>query len=135
MSNPTWWEEYRALINPVYNLKHREKIRRALSPGEAKRLGKLVSVRTGWEHDKLKVMKSLVGQKFRKNKDLAQLLLETGDEELVEVNGWGDRFWGVCNGEGKNHLGEILMSVRGELSKEGINTIDPLLKKERGGMR
>jgi hypothetical protein len=43
------------------------------------------------------------------------MLLLTGDEELIEGNFWGDVFWGVCNGVGKNHLGKILMEVRSEL--------------------
>ncbi len=47
--------------------------------------------------------------------DLAQRLLATGDAELVEGNNWGDRFWGICRGEGRNELGKILMKVRDEL--------------------
>lgn len=39
-------------------------------------------------------------------------LLETGNEELVEGNYWGDTFWGVCRGRGENHLGKLLMKVR-----------------------
>jgi len=40
------------------------------------------------------------------------MLLQTGDEELIEGNKWGDRFWGVCKGKGKNNLGKILMKIR-----------------------
>ena len=50
---------------------------------------------------------------------LAQKLIETGNAKLVEGNCWGDKFWGVCKGEGKNNLGLILMKVRGELSGTG----------------
>jgi hypothetical protein len=46
---------------------------------------------------------------------LKQLLLATGDKELIEGNTWGDTFWGVCNGIGQNHLGKILMAKRTEL--------------------
>ena len=41
-------------------------------------------------------------------------LRETGAEELVEGNYWGDTFWGVCRGEGENKLGKLLMQVRSE---------------------
>ena len=48
---------------------------------------------------------------------LALRLVETGTEELVEGNDWGDTYWGVCKGTGKNMLGKILMEVREELKK------------------
>jgi hypothetical protein len=60
-------------------------------------------------------MKELVRAKFTQHWDLKQKLLETGDEELIEGNTWGDTFWGVFNGTGKNILGQILMEVRNEL--------------------
>ena len=44
-----------------------------------------------------------------------QKLIDTGDIELVEVNSWGDTFYGVCNGVGENHLGKLLMKIRKEL--------------------
>jgi predicted NAD-dependent protein-ADP-ribosyltransferase YbiA (DUF1768 family) len=55
-----------------------------------------------------------VREKF-KNEELAQLLIDTDDHELIEGNWWHDYFWGVCNGKGENHLGKILMDVREEL--------------------
>lgn len=47
--------------------------------------------------------------------ELRQRLLDTGAEELIEGNYWGDRFWGVCAGSSANHLGKLLMKIRGEL--------------------
>ena len=35
----------------------------------------------------------------------------------IEGNTWNDTFWGVCNGQGQNWLGKILMLVRSELNK------------------
>lgn len=46
---------------------------------------------------------------------LRSQLLSTGTAELVEGNWWNDRYWGVCNGRGENHLGKILMRIREEL--------------------
>lgn len=46
---------------------------------------------------------------------IAEDLLDTGDQRLVEGNVWGDRYWGVCDGVGENWLGELLMQVRDEL--------------------
>lgn len=56
-------------------------------------------------------MKDLVFQKF-KNEELKIKLLQTGNEELIEGNTWGDKFWGICNGVGENNLGKILMEIR-----------------------
>lgn len=93
----------------------RETIRRAMSPGLAKKLGRTVTMRSDWEDVRLAVMLELVRQKFA-HPVLAKYLLGTGDIALVEGNTWGDKFWGVCGGRGENHLGRILMQVRDELA-------------------
>lgn len=85
-----------------------------LSPKDAKLLGRHVNMSPGFEFIKLELMEDLVRQKFTKSEYLKQKLLDTGTQELVEGNNWGDRFWGV-DGVGENHLGKILMKVRGEL--------------------
>ena len=85
------------------------------TPGMAKRAGKRITLRKDWESIKLDTMSEIVFEKFTQNPYLAKLLRDTKDEELVEVNTWGDTFWGVCNGTGHNHLGKILMAVREKL--------------------
>lgn len=55
--------------------------------------------------------------KFMQNKNLAQLLIETGDATLIEGNTWGDRVWGVCDGVGENRLGKILMQIRAKMKE------------------
>lgn len=92
----------------------RREILVAPTPGKAKLLGRSVTLRKDWEFIKLNVMLHLTRQKF-KNPLLAAKLLATGDAELIEGNHWGDKFWGVCDGEGLNWLGKILMCVRNEL--------------------
>jgi len=87
----------------------------SLTPGQAKRLGRTVEVRDDWEAFKITAMNTLVRRKFE-FRLLADRLLATGDQELVEGNKWGDTFWGVCNGRGENHLGKILMATRKELA-------------------
>lgn len=85
------------------------------TPGLAKSLGKTVELRPDWDLVKLFFMRELVAQKFRNDEDLKVRLKNTGDQELVEGNTWGDKFWGVCKGQGQNHLGKILMEVRKNL--------------------
>ena len=62
-------------------------------------------------------MASLLFAKFAQP-ELRKLLCETGDADLVEGNTWGDKFWGVCEGKGKNMLGLLLMQVRAAARKE-----------------
>jgi ribA/ribD-fused uncharacterized protein len=81
------------------------------SPASAKKLGKLFQIRPNWDQIKISLMKEILMAKFSYSR-MQQLLLATGDEELIEGNTWYDTFWGVCNGVGENHLGKILMEIR-----------------------
>jgi ribA/ribD-fused uncharacterized protein len=95
----------------------RKEILSCQTPGKAKQYWKKTSnkVREDWNDVRLGIMEDLVRQKFTNDASLAQKLLATENEELVEINSWGDVYWGVCNGKGENHLGKILMKIREEL--------------------
>lgn len=99
------------------------------TPGQAKRFGSKLIIRPDWEQIKLQVMKSILELKFE-NPFLCELLLATGDAELVEENVWGDTFWGVCKGEGQNHLGKLLEEVRDALKKDELSFFDNSSLKE-----
>ena len=61
------------------------------------------------------VMRRAVLQKFQTHDEIGYILLETGDELIVE-NAPGDYYWGCGkDGTGKNKLGLILMEVREKL--------------------
>jgi hypothetical protein len=96
------------------NKAQREEIRNAPTPGKAKILGQFCDMRKDWDKIKIPVMCMWLNFKFE-DRELADKLLATGDEELVEGNTWGDKFWGVCDGVGHNHLGKLLMAKRNEL--------------------
>jgi hypothetical protein len=86
------------------------------SPAESKKLGAEVKLNVvEWDRRKLGVMYKVVSNKFYQNDELREMLLATGDKYLEETNWWGDKYWGVCNGVGENHLGKILMEVRSQL--------------------
>ena len=74
------------------------------------------------EYTPTPIMEDIVKAKFSQNEELAEKLLATDDEYLIEGNTWGDRFWGAVNGEGRNQLGIILMQVRNELRAERSQT-------------
>lgn len=108
--------EYAYQAAKTVDLAERMVIRMAPKPRDAKHLGKTVRMRANWQPKV--VMEQLVEQKFTRHADLREKLLATGDEELIEENTWGDTDWGVCGGVGWNHLGQILMRVRGRLRGE-----------------
>ena len=91
----------------------KETIRKAKSPGEAKKLGKCVQLRSDWDAVKVDLMRGFLRQKFD-SPFLRHQLLQTGDAELIYGNTWNDRFWGVCRGTGQNWLGKLLMQLREE---------------------
>lgn len=89
-----------------------------LSPSDAKRRGRRIELRRDWEDVKYMAMVGILVCKFE-NKDLRDILLSTGEAELVEnTTGWHDNIWGNCdcskctNIKGQNLLGKALMQVR-----------------------
>ena len=89
-----------------------------LGPRDAKKLGRKVQLRPDWEDIKDDVMAHILNLKFRQHPELGNLLIATGDAELIEGNYWRDTYWGVCYGVGENRLGKLLMVLRYELSLE-----------------
>lgn len=94
----------------------REMIREAKTAGIAKRMGAVVEMRPDWDEVKVTIMYELTVEKF-KDPVLRAKLLATQDWYLEETNSWGDKYWGVCDGEGLNMLGHTLMAVRNEIRK------------------
>lgn len=86
----------------------------AETPRQARKLGQSVKMSSLFDSYKLYYMYSINFCKFEQNPHLREKLLETGDQELIEGNDWGDNFWGDCTGYGDNHLGRILMRIREE---------------------
>ena len=107
-----WTVEHAYQAAKTLELDDRKRVQKASTPGQAKALGRHLVMRIEWDVIKLRVMTDLVWQKFSNNPDLRKKLLDTKSARLVEGNTWGDTFWGVCNGVGENHLGDILMRTR-----------------------
>jgi N-glycosidase YbiA len=101
---------------------HQQRIARARTPKDAARLGRdrSLPLRADWEDVKDDVMRRAVLRKFEAHQGIREILLGTGDEELVE-NAPGDYYWGCgADGSGRNKLGKILMEVR-SIFRERIN--------------
>ena len=112
MTYPT--NEHAFQAAKTFNIKARERISKLATPADAKKAGRALVLRENWDQIKYSVMKDIVRIKFS-IPELKQALLDTGDQELIEGNWWGDYTWGVCNGVGTNWLGKMLVEVREEI--------------------
>ena len=105
------------------DINERRTIANCATPGQAKRMGRQISLRFDWEDVKESIMLEGLCLKFA-NEQLADWLLETGDEELIEGTTWHDNEWGNCSCpkcahiEGKNKFGRLLMIVRDMIKDE-----------------
>jgi hypothetical protein len=90
------------------------------TPGGAKRMGRKITMRSDWEEVKFDAMVAVVSAKFQ-NRELADKLVATGDQELVEGNTWGDKTWGRVAGKGQNWLGKILMAERAAIIADRLD--------------
>lgn len=119
MSYPSVEHAYQAA--KTGDMPDRRKIANESSPFKAKRLGSKVKLKANWDSIKDSVMMSLLKQKFSQS-DLAEALINTGNEILIEGNTWNDKHWGCVyqNGDwvGKNHLGKMLMVIRNQLAEK-----------------
>lgn len=115
--NCKWTVEHMYQAMKTLDQDERMEILFAKTPGIAKKLGRICTVRPDWDEIKVGVMRKALQIKFE-NPTLREKLLDTGDAILIEGNNWGDTYWGMCNGVGKNMLGVLLMEVRQEIRNE-----------------
>lgn len=110
-------EEYDSVENAYQaskTLNHSERMKfKNITPGQAKRLGRKITIRDDWSRVKLSIMYSLLIQKYA-NPPYKNMLIETGYIRIEEGNLWNDTFWGVCleTGKGQNNLGKMIMEIR-----------------------
>lgn len=93
---------------------HCEQIRQVKNPKDAAKMGRdrKRPLRSDWEQVKEEIMRKAVLKKIQTHADIREILLSTGEEEIVE-NSPIDYYWGCgADGSGKNRLGVILMEVR-----------------------
>ena len=99
---------------------YRERIRRAEHPKRARKLGRSrwKKRRKDWKKIKVTVMTRGVYIKCRTHPEIAEALLATGEQALVENSNY-DYFWGCGRDRrGENMYGKVLMNVRERLREE-----------------
>lgn len=131
------WDEYFQTAEHFYqaekfrhtHVKYWQEVIDAPTPGKAKKLA-AQGEEAGWvkadfHKMKLQWMGYTISKKFdlgnKIGSNLAIMLMATGEAELVELNNWGDKFWGKVNDTllgqlGNNHLGSLLMKRRETLN-------------------
>lgn len=120
--NGVWWptSEHYFQAQKFAGTPYEEAIRLARTPKQAAEMGRdrARPLRADWELVKDDIMRAAVRQKFRTHPDIRQILLNTGNQALIE-NAPGDYYWGIgADGGGKNRLGTILMEIRAELRRD-----------------
>ena len=89
-----------------------------MKPGESKKFGRNIELRSDWEDIKIRVMEFALEKKFAPGTSWYKKLKQTKDEYLVETNYWHDNIWGNCMCQkcqdipGQNLLGKLLMEIR-----------------------
>lgn len=99
---------------------HVEALRLMASPMQVAKAGRSRQrpLRPDWEAVKDDIMRNAVLKKFQTHSSIREILLATGNEELIDKT-TGDYYWGCgTNGTGKNMLGFILMETRAVLGKK-----------------
>lgn len=101
--------------------KFEEIVRIQSSPMKAKRIARSIEaekyLRPDWNDIKVSVMAKGLYHKF-KNEILRNLLLSTGNSEIVEYSN-KDKFWGRnSENDGQNILGKMLMELREQIRAE-----------------
>ena len=97
----------------------------------ARQLAKKLQRRHDWTPTlSIEIMRQITLDKFLRTQKLRSALLATCGERIVAENNWHEQFWGCCicatrpgkygrrsscSVPGRNHLGEVLMSVRDQL--------------------
>ncbi len=103
-----------------------DRVANAPTPAEAKALSRehKGSIRDGWIDVREEIMLTATRAKFSQHAPLAEMLLNTGEREIVEDSP-DDQYWGkVRDKGGLNRAGIILMQVRAELSS-GRLSVEP----------
>lgn len=71
--------------------------------------------RKDWENVKMDIMKQIITEKVKQYEEIKELLLETGDTEIIDNTPF-DYYWAIGeDGTGKNMIGKILMDIRKEI--------------------
>ena len=119
MKDGVYWKtiEHYYQAQKFYDKEVQQLIIEAETPKQASAIGRnrIYKLREDWEQVKNEIMYEAVLEKFLQHPNLAEKLMETGNEEIIEDTK-KENYWGCGpNRDGLNVYGKILCKVREEL--------------------
>lgn len=123
-----WWQtsEHYYQAQKFAGKPYAETIRLAKTPADAAKLGHVYLHRNDWKKVKYEIMRKAVLRKFQTHANIRNILLNTGNEAIVQKD-LGDYYWGCGeDGSGHNYLGKVLMEVRNTLRSTTANNVQEL---------
>ena len=110
-----YFQAQKFIGTPYYDL-----IRNLETPKEAAYEGRKYPLPKNWKEIRYDVMKKAVRSKLFQYPEITELLLSTGNHELIENNP-KDEIWGNGrNNQGQNLFGKVLMELRTEYNKIAV---------------
>ena len=109
----------------------------APTPADAKRRasrngvdGRKITLRAGWDSISKDVMNAVVYAKTLLHFTIREVLVNTGNDIIIEGNTWGDKLWGMVKNkdgvwEGENRLGQAWMNARWRIAWEEYTKVIP----------
>lgn len=112
---PSYEHALQATRTPDIHKRH--EVRDAATVREAKKIASKAST-SDWKERCLVYAKTLLRDKFMRNKGLKALLMKTEKRTLAYMPEFGDLYWGLdASGKGQNQYGKLLEAIRNEISK------------------
>ena len=115
-------EHYYQAQKFAHSNEHYDMVRYAPSARKAAEIGRCEQhpLRSDWEEVKEDAMRRALYAKFRAHPQLRDILVNSGNAQLVEET-TTDFYWGCgTDGTGKNRLGFLLMELRDRLVNEQV---------------
>lgn len=107
---------------------HCETAEQAANMGRKEQEGCPFLLRQDWYDIRVEIMREALLAKFTQHEGLKQQLISTQQRPIVE-NAPSDDFWGCgLDGKGENHLGKLLMAIRGELQSRNSKFVQECTK-------
>lgn len=100
------------------SMSYQKKIKNAINPYDAKKIGRLANLVPNWDQIKFEIMLKVLFAKFDQNPEIKEILLSTGNLQIHED--CNDKWWGGGPNypQGKDLLGKALIKTRNKLREK-----------------
>ncbi|CAM9228528.1 unnamed protein product, partial [Ectocarpus fasciculatus] len=112
--------EHALQASKIKGPENRKTISELSTARELKKMGsKFAENAAQWREVGVCIAEQILRDKFLRNKDIRQKLIDTKRRRLVFKNSYGDQYWGVneADGKGQNMLGKCIEKVRLQIER------------------